>query len=199
MFIYGNDEQKSGSEKTVRISRFKAADIAETALMTALITVCTWISVPADVPFTLQTFGVFTAAGLLGMKKGTLSVVVYVLLGAVGAPVFAGFKGGLGAMAGVTGGYIIGFVFQAFITGFFVDKWGKKLYVMCIGMFFGLLACYAFGTAWFMLLYIKNSEPVGLAAVLGKCVVPFIIPDIIKGALAVTVIKAVSAKIKIKG
>lgn len=199
MFIWGSSEEKGGGEKSRKISRFKALDIAETALMTALITVCTWISVPAEVPFTLQTFAVFIAAGLLGMKKGTLSVVVYVLLGALGVPVFAGFKGGIGALAGVTGGYIIGFIIQAFITGFFVDKWGKKIYVMCIGMVLGLAACYAFGTAWFMIVYLKNTGPVGLAVVLSKCVIPFIIPDIIKGALSVIVIKTVSERIKRKG
>lgn len=91
----------------------KTRDMALIAAFAAVITVCAWISVPAAVPFTLQTFAVFLAVGLLGGKRGTIAVAVYILLGAVGVPVFSGFNGGLGALLGITGGYILGFLAAA--------------------------------------------------------------------------------------
>lgn len=173
-------------------------DMALIAMMAALIAVCSWISIPVgEIPFTLQTFAVFVAVGLLGMKRGLLSVVVYILLGAVGVPVFAGFKGGIGALFGTTGGYIVGFLFLALLAGLILDKFGKKVYVMIIALVLGLLVCYAFGTAWFMVIYMKNTGPVGLMTVLGWCVFPYIIPDLVKMALAIAITKAVSLRIKI--
>ena len=79
-----------------------------TAMMTAIIAACSWISIPAVVPFTLQTFAVFCALGLLGWGWGALSVSVYILLGAFGLPVFSGFVGGVGHLVGPTAGYIWG-------------------------------------------------------------------------------------------
>lgn len=87
--------------------------MAYIALFAVLMAVCSWISIPAVVPFTLQTFGVFVAVSVLGGKRGTLAVVLYLLMGVVGLPVFAGFSGGLGVLLGSTGGYIVGFVFTA--------------------------------------------------------------------------------------
>ena len=88
----------------------RTQELARAALFAALIAICSWISIPTAVPFTLQTFAVFLALGVLGGKLGTLSVAVYLLLGAVGLPVFAGFQGGLGALLGATGGYLAGFL-----------------------------------------------------------------------------------------
>ena len=88
--------------------KMRTVDMAYIALFAVVMAVCAWISIPAAVPFTLQTFGVFLAVGLLGGKRGTLAVLIYLLLGAVGIPVFAGFNGGLGYMLGATGGYIVG-------------------------------------------------------------------------------------------
>ena len=89
--------------------KFSTRDLCFCAIGAALIAVCAWISIPADVPFTLQTFAIFTVCGLLGGKRGTVSVLVYLLLGAVGAPVFAGFRGGFASLLGTTGGYLVGF------------------------------------------------------------------------------------------
>ena len=96
-------------------TKIKIWDIAYIAMFAAVMAVCSWISVPATVPFTLQTFGVFLAVGTLGGKRGSLAVLTYLLLGAVGAPVFAGFSGGIGCILGSTGGYIIGFLFSALV------------------------------------------------------------------------------------
>ena len=93
--------------------KYKTLDLIYMAIGAALIAVCSWVTIPLVVPFTLQTFAVFTVVELLGGKKGCLSILVYILLGAVGLPVFSGFKGGIGALIGTTGGYIIGFIFIA--------------------------------------------------------------------------------------
>ena len=162
----------------------KTLDMVYIALFAALISICAWISIPTTVPFTLQTFAVCLTAGLLGMKRGTLTIVVYLLLGAIGLPVFAGFKGGLGSLLGTTGGYLIGFLFTALIVGFISDRFGRKLPAVAAAMVVGIAVCYAFGTVWFLLLYIKNTGPVGIGTVLSWCVIPFIIPDIIKAAVA---------------
>jgi biotin transport system substrate-specific component len=166
------------------------------AIGAALITVCSYITIPMAVPFTLQTFAVFMALLILGGKRGTLSVLVYILMGAVGLPVFSGFKGGLGALFGKTGGYIIGFIFIGLIYTLATHFFGKKLYVEIVALILGLAVCYAFGTGWFMYIYMRDTGAVGLVTVLSWCVFPFIIPDLIKMAIAVIVSRRVRTVIK---
>lgn len=151
-----------------------------TAMFTALIAVCSILSVPiGEVPVTLQTFAVCLSAAMLGWKRGTLSVFIYILLGAVGVPVFAGMSGGIGILAGPTGGYIIGFLLTALIVGFSAQRWSRKALPLTISMVLGVLACYAVGTVWFMLV---TKMHIGESLML--CVVPFLIPDGVKIALA---------------
>lgn len=169
---------------TVAATRSKTYDIVYIAVFAVIMAICSWISIPAAVPFTLQTFGVFIAAGVLGGKRGTLSVLVFILLGAVGIPVFANFSGGIGVLVGPTGGYIIGFLFSALVMWAMEKLPGKKSIMQIVSMVVGLVVCYAFGTAWFMVVYGKANGPVGLVTALGWCVFPFIIPDLIKIALA---------------
>lgn len=168
------------------LGKGKTYDMAYIAVFTVLIAICSWISIPVEIPFTLQTFAVFLTVSLLGGKRGTLSVVVYVLLGAVGVPVFAGFTGGIGIIMNSTGGYIIGFVFTALTMWLTESLFGKKLWARGIGMAAGLIVLYVFGTAWFMLVYMRNAGGTGLMTVLGWCVFPFVIPDALKIALALT-------------
>lgn len=158
----------------------KIADITLIALFTAIMAVCSWISIPAAVPFTLQTFAVFLTVGLLGGKRGTITVLVYLLLGAIGIPVFSGFTGGIGHLLGPTGGYIIGFIFSALMMWLAEKLFGKSLPVLAVSMAVGLIVCYAFGTAWFIAVYTRTNEAVGLLTALGWCVFPYIIPDVIK-------------------
>lgn len=162
----------------------KILDMVYIGTFSALIAACSWIMVPSLVPFTLQTLGVFTTVGILGGRRGTLAVLVYILLGAMGLPVFSGFNGGLGAILGTTGGYIVGFLFSALIMWLFERIWGKGNIVRACSMVAGLLACYAVGTLWFLVVYIHSTGPVGLTAVLGWCVIPFIIPDLLKITIA---------------
>ena len=172
-------------------------DMVYCAMFAVLIAVCSWISIPATVPFTLQTFGIFVTVGILGGKRGSVSVLIYLLLGAVGIPVFAGFKGGIGALLGTTGGYIIGFLFSALIMWGMEVLLGKKLWVLAVSMVLGLLACYAFGTIWFMVVYARTSGAIGLMTALGWCAFPFILPDVIKIALALVLSKRLAKLIRI--
>ena len=124
---------------TVAAGRSKTYDLVYIAVFAVVMAVCSWISIPAQVPFTLQTFGVFMAVGVLGGKRGTLAVLVYVLLGAVGVPVFAGFSGGIGALLGNAGGYIIGFIFSALVMWAIEHVFGRKPVVQIISMIVGLI------------------------------------------------------------
>ena len=169
---------------TVAVQRSKTYDIVYIAVFAVIMAICSWISIPAAVPFTLQTFGVFIAVGVLGGKRGSLSVLVFILLGAIGIPVFANFSGGIGVLAGPTGGYIIGFLFSALLMWAMEKLPGKKSVMQIVSMIAGLIVCYTFGTVWFVIVYGRMNGPIGFTAALASCVVPFIIPDIIKIALA---------------
>lgn len=164
-------------------SENKIYDMVHIGVFAVLMVICTWISIPMAVPFTLQTFAVFFSVGMLGGKKGTIVVLVYLLLGLIGLPVFSGFMGGIGKLLGNTGGYIMGFVFSALTMWAMERLFGRKTWVLGISMVLGLIVCYAFGTAWFMAVYAGNAGTVGLMTVLGWCVFPFIVPDLIKIAL----------------
>ena len=171
--------------------RMDTRDITMIAVCTAMMAICSWISVPATVPFTMQTFGVFLCVGLLGGRRGTLAVSVYLLLGAVGLPVFSGFTGGVGHLFGATGGYIIGFLFSALVMWLIEHLLGRNLKTLVLSMIAGLITCYAFGTAWFMVVYAKDSGSVGLMTALGWCVFPYVIPDAVKIGLATVITRRV--------
>ncbi|MBO5622289.1 MAG: biotin transporter BioY [Butyrivibrio sp.] len=174
----------------------KVLDLVYIAIGAALIAICSWISIPTAVPFTLQTFAVFFVLLLLGGERGTIATLVYILLGAIGVPVFAGFSGGIGVLFGSTGGYIIGFLFVGFIYMLFTKFFKKNLVIKIVALVLGLTVCYAFGTVWFMHVYMQSNGEIGLLAVLGWCVFPFIIPDLLKMALAVVISKRIEPVIK---
>lgn len=182
--------------QTVKKPFLSTYELCATALGAALMALCAWISVPAEVPFTLQTFAVFLVTGLLGLKCGTLAVVVYLLLGAVGLPVFAGFNSGVGALLGVTGGYLLGFVFTALVVGLITRFFGKKLPVLLIAMVLGLIVCYAFGSVWFLQVYTSASGAIAMGTVLAKCVIPFLVPDGVKILLAALLVGRLQGHIK---
>ena len=131
------------------------------------------------IPLTLATLMIYISAGTLGWKYGTLPVILYVLLGAIGLPVFTNFEGGFHKIAGVTGGYIIGYVPCALATGLIAEAFKKKLWAHVVGMAIGTVLLYTCGTAWFML-QTGNT----LAASLTLCVLPFLPGDAIKIILA---------------
>ena len=165
------------------------------ALCAALLAPCAWLSIPTQPPFTMQTFGVFLTLLLLGARDGAIAIALYILLGAMGAPVFSGFNGGMGALLGPTGGYIVGFLLICPIYGLLCrNKAG--LWAKALALFLGLLACYAFGTAWFMVVYTSSKGAITLGAVLGMCVIPYIIPDAVKIAVALLLTKALKRFVK---
>ena len=166
----------------------KTKNLVQIALSAAFIAVCAWLTIPGPVPFTMQTMAVLTVAGLLGAGKGCAAVGVYLLLGAVGAPVFHGFQGGAQVLVGPTGGYLIGFVFTALLVGWAVRRF-QKLWQMVLFMALGILICYAFGTAWFMAVYTRGGNAVTLGGALSMCVLPYLIPDGIKIVLAAALVK----------
>ena len=177
---------------------FRTIDLVYIALGAVLIAVCSWISIPTTVPFTMQTFAIFFILSILGGKRGTAAILVYVLLGAVGIPVFAHFTSGIGILLGSTGGYILGFLFIGLIYWLMVHFLGKKLWVEILAMVVGLAVCYAFGTAWFLFVYTRANGAVGLTMVLSWCVIPFILPDLVKLGLALTLSRRLAPVLKLQ-
>ena len=176
-------------ENNTKISRIKTYDLAVAAIGAALITITSWISLTVlEIPFTLQTFGILLVLFTIGGRRGTVSIAVYLLLGLIGVPVFAGFKGGPAALAGPTGGFLIGFLFSALVYWLIDEKVFKKLKSsaskrMIFSIIEGVIAevvLYVFGVAWFMIMYTHKTGPIGLGAVLMMCVIPFLIPDAVK-------------------
>ncbi len=165
------------------------------ALFTVIIVICSWICVPTAVPFTLQTFAVYCAVGLLGPRTSAASIGLFMLLAAVGLPVFSGFRGGLGALLGPTGGYVVGFLFIPLAYAVVTRLASKGTVSYVVSMVISTAICYAFGTAWFVHVYMTDSGGVGVAAALGMCVLPFIIPDIAKLAAATVLVAKLKPRI----
>lgn len=177
--------------------KFRTVDLVFIALGAVFIAICSWISIPTTVPFTMQTFAIFLVLAALGGKRGTVAIILYILLGVVGIPVFSRFTSGIGVLLGSTGGYIVGFIFIGFIYWLTVRILGKKLWVEILAMVIGLAVCYSFGTVWFMIVYAGSNGPVGIAMVLSWCVIPFIIPDLIKLGLALTLARRLSRSLSV--
>lgn len=164
--------------------KMSVRDLCLIALFTALIAVCAQITIPMTVPFTLQTFAVMLTCGVLGGKRGTISVALYIVMGALGLPVFASFSCGIAYLLGSTGGYIVGFLFGA-LEMWAMEKLSRRSMVwMGVSMVLSVAICYAFGTAWFAAVYVMNGTPQSLGTILSWCVIPFILPDLAKCALA---------------
>lgn len=183
-----NCEMSVDTEKiqTRTARKGRTYDMVYIGVFVGLMAVCSWISIPTAVPFTLQTFAVFLAVTVMGGKRGTLAVIVYLLLGMAGVPVFAEFSAGPGVLFGTTGGYLIGFIFTALLMRLVERLFGRKLPVLAVSMLFGMVMYYVIGTIWFMVVYGSVNESVSLMTALGWCVVPFVIPDLIKAALALS-------------
>lgn len=171
--------------KTLTKSKLSIKTMSVSAMMAAVICVLAPIAIPvptAAASVTLATFAVYLAAGALSPLQSFLSVVLYILLGFAGLPVFSGFTGGAGVIAGPTGGYIIGYIFCVLGAGLLIAKFPGKFYIYPIALIIGTALCYICGTIWFVHLTGK-----GLAAALSMCVIPFIPLDIIKIIIAAPV------------
>lgn len=166
-------------------------DIVITALMTAVMCVASFITIPVGaVPVTMQTFVIYVACAVLGTKKTVISVGLYIFLGILGMPVFSSFRGGIGVLAGATGGYILGFLLIALVSGIIIGLKKNNRIVMFFAFLTGTLLCYLAGTVWYVIFYIGEMNFMNFAGAFSVCVVPFIVPDIIKMLVASIVAKA---------
>ena len=162
----------------------KLKTMTRCALLAAAMVLCAWIALPlGDLAVTMQTFGLFLTLSLLGGRWGSLVCLVYLLLGAVGLPVFTGFQGGLGGLLGPTGGYLWGFLAASLVYWLLEGRLPRPL-ALAIGM----AACYACGTAWYYLAWADG----GLGLILLKCVLPYLLPDAVKLALALICAKRIN-------
>lgn len=159
------------------------------SLFTAIVAVCSLITIPSPVPFTLQTLGVFCTLAVLGGKNGTITVVLYTILGLVGVPVFSGFSAGPGHLLGATGGYIIGFILCALVYWAVTKLFHSTLKATISGLTLGLLTCYITGSLWYAAVYLGEISVEALSSAIIVCIAPFIIPDIIKLIVAVLISK----------
>ena len=157
---------------TAQKPKLNVKQLALTGLMTAVLCILGPIAlnIPiSPVPISLGFLGIYFICSVLGMKLGTLSVIVYILLGLAGLPVFTNFTGGPGKLFGPTGGYIIGYIFMALICGFFVDKSGGRLLLILVGMALGSMVGYLFGTLW-----LAYQQSIGFVQALFLGVVPYL-------------------------
>ena len=156
----------------------KARNMALCGLFSALLAICAWIAIPVgDTIFTLQTFGVFLTLSLLGGKRGTAAIFVYLALGAVGVPVFTGFRGGVGALMGVTGGYLSGFLLLGLMYWLITKVFGSNTKIRVLAMALGLICCYVFGCLWYRFGYLEQGSAIGMGMIFAKCVLPYLLPD----------------------
>lgn len=154
-------------------------NIKKTALigiLAAVICVIAPFSVPAGaIPISLSTFAVYIISCTVNRKYATLAIIIYILLGAAGLPIFSSFSGGLHCLAGATGGYIIGYIPCAYIIGLLTDKFENKNFIYPLSMILGTTVCYLCGAVWFM-----HQAQTDFSSALAACTLPFIIGDAIK-------------------
>ena len=156
----------------------KLRDMTRCGVLAAVLAVCAWLSVPlGDQAVSLQSFGVFLALGLLGGRGGTVTVLVYLLLGAAGVPVFSGFRGGISVLLGPTGGYLWGFLLGSVLFWMLERRLHQAL-----NMSLAMVLCYLCGTIWYYYMYSTGS----VWPVLMICVLPYLVPDALKIILALT-------------
>ena len=175
-----------------RTKGFPARDLALCALFAALIAIFSQIAIPlpVGVPISLALFAVYLCALLMPLKSSLLSIAAFLVLGLIGVPVFAGFRGGPAALFGKTGGYLLGYLLAGAVIGL-SRQWLVSFAARCAAMVAGLFLCYLFGTLWFMKL-----TNLGLLESLGYCVIPFLPGDAAKILLAALLAPRLRAAIK---
>lgn len=153
---------------------------ALTALGAAIIAVLAQVTIPLPlVPITGQTLAIGLVVTILGTRYGTLAVLLYILLGSAGLPVFTGFSGGLSKVVGPTGGYIVGFLPTAIIMGIYLKKFGTTYGQAIIANIIGMVITLAFGTAW-----LKIAAELSWTGAFMAGAAPFILVGILKGIIA---------------
>ena len=178
------DEKETPSYKNGRVfmkNKQKVFQMAVIGVAAAVLCVLGPLSIPIGVvPITFTNLAIYFVLYALGVKKGTVSFIIYLLIGLTGVPVFSNFTGGPVKLLGPTGGYLIGFIFMALIAGFFIDRFFESKVLCFTGMIIGTAICYSFGTAW-----LSYQASMSLSAALSVGVIPFIPADLIKILMAV--------------
>lgn len=162
----------------------KIKSISNGGLAIALLTICSWISIPCTIPFTMQTFAIFLIHNVFGGKYGTLYISCYIGCGLFGLPVFSNFQGGISVLLGPTGGYLLGFLISSLFLWATFSLWSGKKDRFLLFSLIGLFLCYSFGTLWFCIVDSISLNITSLFHVWMVCVFPFVIPDIVKIFLA---------------
>ena len=174
--------------ENMKKSTIGTAEMAQIAVSAVIIAICAWITVPLGaIPFTLQTFGFFLVTVVLGWRNGLFAILLYLLLGAVGIPVFSGMKGGIGVLFGTTGGYLIAAAAVPLLYGLLTRVFGRKPVPEAVGLFLGDVVVFVFGTVWFIIVYSSSKGAVTVADALAWCVIPFIVPDLAKLVVALVI------------
>lgn len=154
----------------------KHKNLAVTAITAAILCIFAPISLPVGaIPVSLATFAICLISAFTPYKQSVAAVIIYILLGAAGLPVFSGFIGGFQQIAGITGGFIIGYIPCSLITSILTEKFADKKYIYPLSMACGIAVCYIFGTIWYSL-----QTNTGITASIAVCIIPFIAGDIIK-------------------
>ena len=182
------------------MSKITLRKMISASIFACIITICSWISFPfplTGIPITLQTMAIFLSLLVIGGKWSSASILIYIILGIIGIPVFSGFKSGIGVILGPTGGYVLGFLIISLLYWLMEVLFKKeKIWIKTITLLLGLILCYAFGTVWFVFVYTKSSGSMTFITALGYCVFPYIIPDLLKLGIAISLSLLVNKKIK---
>ena len=168
-------------------NKLSTRDLCYIGVFVAIIAACAQVAVPqpSGVPFTLQAWAVALAGLILGAKNGAIAAIIYALLGAIGAPVFANFSGGFGVILSPTGGFILSFPILAFLAGFGAKK-GSIPWIV-VGLTLGTIINFASG-----MLYFSWVTSLSLPVSFGYAVAPFILSGVAK----IVVLPAISKSIK---
>lgn len=176
---------------TTEKRKITTQQMALVAIMTALTCILAPFSLSiGPVPISLTNLVIYFSLYLLGWKLGTLSYVIYLLIGLVGVPVFSGFTAGPAKLFGPTGGYLIGFIPMAIIAGIVIDKYTEKWLLCLLAMIIGTIVCYTLGTAW-----LAYEAKMDMMAALWAGVIPFIPGDLVKMALAILIAPKIRAQV----
>lgn len=164
--------------------------IALISMFLSLLIICSWITIPFTVPFTLQTLAIFCIILLTNIKISLVTIILYIILGILGFPVFNSFQGGIGILLGPTGGFIIGFVPMIITSSILIKKNNKKI-VNFVYLFIGLIVCYITGSLWYYYLYKLETNYINILMI---TVLPFIIPDAIKIFISLLITSRINKK-----
>jgi biotin transport system substrate-specific component len=164
------------------VGRTKTKDMVLIGVMAALICIAGPLSIPlpfTPVPISLTNLAIYIVLFIVGWKRGTMSFLVYLLLGFVGLPVFSKGQAGAAILLGPTGGYLVGFLFIAVISGIVIEKYAGRVVPSVLGILVGLAITYLFGTVWYCF-----QAGIGFVEALGMCVIPFLPGDALKIIIA---------------